>query len=500
MLIVVHLDRARLFRWQLALAEALRDGGHTGVVQFRATSEPLPVSLTSLLDFDAARLRTARDRFSALLRPADFANFTNTPKARCDLEIDLSATNDPAATRFRTLRPLYDGSVKDHALFHALLKGRAPQLMITDSDGYVWPVGLPALETPTRLAPSLDQSQSRLVEGLRLTVTRLASGERPQSAPQSFEPVDATKRSVLQSAANFTSQRAVRKFARVRDRISGDAARWHVAWRKITDAELPQPGVLKLSDFHILPDDGKRFYADPFAFAHEGKTHVFVEEFPDHTQKGIISHFTISDDDVATQPFPVLDEPHHLSYPQVFAEGGEIWMLPEAAASRGLDLYRAEQFPDRWVKAARILNEPVHDATLFSHLGHFWIAASTTAHQSSSWDSLSLFWSDKLLGPWRPHARNPVLIDAKSARPAGGLWHDGESLIRAAQDCSQNYGGQITLKRITGLDPRRFDEVTIGTISFAPENRILGPHTISRTGNIELIDLYARPSILRAGS
>ena len=499
MLIVVHLDRARLFRWQLALAEALRDRGHTGVVQFRATSEPLPVSLTSLLDFDAARLRTTRDRFSALLRPADFAKFSSAQSGIADLEIDLSTVVEPAQTSKRTLRPNFDGSPKDHALYHALLASRAPDLTVADSAGGVWPIGLPALETPARLAPSLDQTASRLVEGLVLIVARLASAERP---PQSAAPVpNAGKpQSVLSSATKFASKRMASKLSRAGDRVTGDAPKWHVAWRKIADAELPQPGILKLSAFHILPDDGKRFYADPFAFAHEGKTHVFVEEFPDHTQKGIISHVTISDDGVATQPFPVLDEPHHLSYPQVFAEGGEIWMLPEASSSGGLNLYRAEQFPDRWVKAARILNEPVHDATLFSHLGHCWIAASTTAHQSSSWDSLALFWSDKLLGPWRPHARNPVLIDAKSARPAGALWQDGESLIRAAQDCSQNYGGQITLKRITGLDPRRFDEVTIGTLSFAPESRILGPHTFSRAGNIELIDLYARPSFLRAGS
>lgn len=499
MRIVVHLDRARLFCWQLSSIQALHDGGHTAVVQFRDTSEPLPTSLTAILDFDAARIRSGPDRFSVRLVPQDFAKFAGPSTGQIDLEIDLSTVSAPAVTSQRTLRPLYDGSPKDTALFHALLDGRAPELAITDSAGGVWPIGLPALETPSRLAPSLDHTQSRLVEGLTLIVARIASSERPPAAAVAA-PVTSKARTVLGSASKFTSQRAVSKFARIRDRLTGDAPKWHVAWRKIVEGALPQPGILKISGFQILADDGNRFYADPFAFEHEGSTHVFVEEFPAQTNKGIISHFTISEHGAASLPIPVLDVPHHLSYPQVFTLGKEIWMLPEAAGGGGLDLYRAEGFPYRWVKQARIVDQPLHDATLFSHAGQFWIAASTTAYQSSSWDALSLFYSDTLTGPWRPHARNPVLVDARSARPAGPFWHDGETLMRAAQDCSKNYGGQITLKRITGLDPHHFDEVTIGAISISPKSGILGPHTISRAGGYELIDLYARPSFLRAGS
>ncbi len=502
--IVVHLDRARLFRWQLAVTEALRAAGHDMRVQFRDTQDALPVSLTAILDFDFARTRAGPERFSARLLAADFAAFSASRPApielEVELEIDLSTASAPAATSKRTLRPHFDGSPKDHALFHALLHGHAPLVTLADSNGHVWPIGRAALETPSRLAASLDQSISRLVEGVILTVARIAAGERPPPPPSTAGPVDASRRSLLRSAGTFASQRAYRKLGRVRERVGGDAPKWHVGWRKLANDALPQPGLLDVRDFQILPDDGQRYYADPFAFGHEGTTHVFIEEFPAHTQKGIISHFTISEDGNASKPAPVLNAPHHLSYPQVFAHGGEIWMLPEAAASGGLDLYRAERFPDRWVKAQRIIDVALHDATLFSHLGHFWIAAATTAYQSSSWDALSLFWSDKLTGPWRPHARNPVLVDATSARPAGAFWQDGGNLIRASQDCSRGYGGQMTLKHITTLDPRRFEEITLGPLSFARNSQILGPHTLTRAGGFELIDLYARLSVVRAGS
>ena len=508
--IVVSLDRARLFRWHLALIEALRAAGHAVTVRFRDSSEPLPTSLTAILDFDRVRNRSGIDRFSTRLSPDAFARDTASTARPSDLTIDLSSSDKVERLAGRIVRPLYDGSAKDYSLFHALLDGHAPHLALFDSDGNrTLDIGQPALEMPRRLATSLDQVTSRLVEGIAQQIAAIAAG-RPAAGTAAGEPAAGTpsdghqspvKRSILRSASAFASDRTGRKMRQARDKLTGDQLRWHTAWRRLPDgaAAWPQSGPLTLSDFRVIPDDGARFYADPFVFAREGVCHIFLEDLPDATGIGVISHTTIGADGIVARPRPVLETGRHLSYPFVFERDGHIWMLPEQSAGGGLELYRAAHFPDQWVHEGRLIDGRLHDATLFEHDGLLWIAAGSEAFQSSSWDALALYWATSLRGPWHPHARNPVVVDARAARPAGPLWqHDG-ALYRPAQDCSGGYGGAVTLNRITALTRDTFAEEAVGRISFGIGQNLLGPHTIGRGGGIEVVDIYARPGALRAG-
>lgn len=526
MRIHVYLDSARLFRWHLSLLELLAADGHVITVSFEDNSEPLPVSLTTLFDYDRARSRATNTRFSTRMDRQAFAPYlagkTGTkPATLADIALDLATSNKVTTRPERVLRPLYDGAIKDYALFHALLGQRAPTLAIADSlnAAAIWNIGLPAIETPWRIAASFDQVTSRLVQGLLRVTAKIAAGlkpcdERPEVPEDVPENGAGLRASILSSAGIFTASRAARKFTRVREKIARDAPKWHVAWRTIQENAMPEPGICNLADFRILADDGQRFFADPFVLVKNGERHVFVEELPKATGRGHISHFTISASGIASTPRPVLETPSHLSYPFVFEHGGEIWMLPESSAAGGLDLYRAEHFPDRWTKVARLIEGRIHDATLFSHEGRLWIAAGNETLQSATWDGLSLYSASALLGPWEAHPQNPVLIDARSARPAGSLWMAGGALYRPAQDCSQAYGGGLTLRRVTELTRERFSEEPAGHISFGPKihkpifhkpifhsqgGRILGPHTLSRAGDLEVMDLYASPSALRAG-
>jgi hypothetical protein len=500
MQIALYLDRARLFRWQLVLADELAKAGHSVAVQFRDTAEPLPTSFTVLLDLDRALGHEESERFSTRLDQVAFARFATGPSNASDLVIDLSTASRRWPDEGRTLRPLYDGSSKDFALFHALLNRRAPMLEVADTNGNaVWPIGLPGLQMPWLVAISIDETASRLIEGLLRIVGQIASGRTPHSPGIRHEEPVVADTSVLISANTFFAHKALRKFTRFNDLMMGDSPKWHVAWRMLDSADAPiRPCVLDVKDYRILPDDGRRYFADPFVHTKDGVHHVFVEEFPESTGKGVISHFTIDETGATPAPKVVLESDIHLSYPQVFAHGGEIWMLPEASASGGVDIYRAKPFPDTWVKEARLIEAPLHDATLLEHDGRLWIAASRATYQSSCWDSLVLYSAEQLLGPWQEHGGNPVLIDARSARPAGAPWREGDTLIRPAQDCSQEYGGQITLRQTTALSSSRFEEKTLGPVHFTHSSHILGPHTLARSGRLEVIDLYARPSALRA--
>ena len=104
---------------------------------------------------------------------------------------------------------------------------------------------------------------------------------------------------------------------------------------------------------------------------------------------------------------------------------------------------------------------------------------ATTASEGATGGSLYLFHAHDLLGPWKPHVRNPVKYDPSTARSAGTpFWHDG-SLYRPTQDCSTNYGSRIIITRINVLDSKSFDEVPVTSVSPLHGPLIDGVHTLS---------------------
>lgn len=512
MRITVLLDRARLFGWHLAVIEALRSAGHAVCIRFRETQEPLPTSLTAILDFDRARGHTSSDRFSTHLKPLDFETHDDLTGPPSAITLDLSSASTIQRLAGPVVRPVYDGSPKDYALFHALLDRHGPHLTLWHSE-YPSPfdIGTPALDTPSRLATSLDQTTSRLVEGI-VRFFRSSPERFPVAATASVLRPKDTESSILSSARGFLTARTLRKARRMSDMFSGNAPRWHVAWRALTDSVPVAPGTLHLPDYRVLADDSERCYSNPFILEHDGAAHVFVAELAEATGVSVISHVVLGAGKNQT-PQPVLKSASHLGYPFVFERDGHVWMMPGQSSGAGLDLYRCTDFPGTWVRECRLIDECIHNATLFEHSGLLWIAAGCQAFQSSASDGLALFWADALTGPWHPHALNPVVVDAHSARPAGALWRAGGQLYRPSQDCSgQDWSDQessgpdypggvaraLTVNRITGLTRDTFAEVTAGALSFPRNQHLLGPHAIGRGAGIEVIDLYARPSAIRA--
>jgi len=144
---------------------------------------------------------------------------------------------------------------------------------------------------------------------------------------------------------------------------------------------------------------------------------------------------------------------------------------------------------DKWRRVATFpLDRVIVDATLFQHDDHWWIAGSEPGIRGAS-SELHLWYAPALEGPWRAHPGNPVKVDIRSARPAGTPFHHEGALYRPAQDCSESYGGRISLNRVRVLNPTVYREETIGTVepeSDGPYTR--GIHTLSQVGDQTLID------------
>jgi hypothetical protein len=197
----------------------------------------------------------------------------------------------------------------------------------------------------------------------------------------------------------------------------------------------------------------------------------------------------------------MVDTGSHLSYPFVFEHGGEMWMVPESCSTASVDLYRAERFPDGWVKQATLVSGVVaSDATLFEHDGRWWMFATVQDGGGSYSDALHVWSAPELRGPWTPHRRNPVLVDLATARPGGRVVRRGQKLIRPFQDCRKGYGTALGLAEIIHLDDDRFEQRVETILRPGPLWSGHRLHTLNRAGPLECIDGSASPRKLLPAS
>lgn len=495
MRIAVLLDQARLFRWHLALIEALKAGGHDVSVRFRAGKDPLPTTLTVILDFDHARGHTSAERFSTHMVPEAFARLLRPDGSPSDVTLDLSTGTAAEPQAGPVVRPLYNGSERDYAFFHALFDRRPPHLAIWHSDWpHVFAIGRPALDDPLVLSKAFDQAISRLVEGLVRFFAEEAEFFRAAPPPPRSRSSRETE-PLLLSAFWYGWARTRRKLRRAADLFSGDGVRRYTAWRPISDTEPRPSGALQLAAFRIVEDDGARMFSDPCITEDKGVAHCFVTETPEATGVASVAHLTLGSRG-AGPARTILSSGDGLARAFVFPSDGDRWMLAERAAG-GVDLYRARRFPEDWVFETRLIAERLRSPTYFEYGGRRWLCGTSQAFESSEYDAFALYSADSVLGPWRAHRRNPVLVDGASAKPAGSLWRENGMLYRPGEDLIRPSGG-VSIKRVDALTGSDYEEEASGRIAFAQRQGLVGPSTLTRGGGFEAIDFFARPSAVRA--
>lgn len=266
---------------------------------------------------------------------------------------------------------------------------------------------------------------------------------------------------------------------------------WILAYALGEVAPSEQRGLHQLRPL-LPPKD--RFWADPFPVVHEGRRFVFFEDYAFATRRGAISVLEVDANGPVGLPRPALERPYHLSYPFVFRWRGELFMIPETAQNRTVELYRCESFPDRWTLEAVLLTGiRAVDATLHRAGEHWFMFVNIgTTEVTHCHDELWLFVAVSPLGPWRPHRMSPIVSDARRARPAGALFVSRGEVFRPAQDCSVRYGHGIAIQRILRLNELEFAEETVDRIEPDWSPGLLATHTYNRVEGLIVVDAMRR--------
>jgi hypothetical protein len=266
-------------------------------------------------------------------------------------------------------------------------------------------------------------------------------------------------------------------------RYSFNFDQWQLAYRFRSSPDDVNNSFYR---FNYLVPPKDKFWADPFAVKFEGKYFVFFEEYIYKDDKAHISVIELSKSG-ASEVTPVLKRDYHLSYPFMLHWNDRYYMIPETAGNKTIEVYAAERFPNEW-KLETVLFEGIaaRDATLFEVDGVWWMFVAIADTEFS--DELHLYYSESPLGPWKPHAKNPVKSDVRNSRPAGRPFYWKGNLYRPAQDSSVRYGYGMRINKIVELTPAEFREEEVSQVLPKWRKDLRGTHTLNICDDLTIID------------
>ena len=489
MRIVVHLSETEIRHWHLQLVERLATlpGATVAVWLSSQGTSAFPAGTEALFQLEAVLYGLNGLGAAQRAGTGDLARFPSSTGEDADLLIDISG-NAPSRPG-RRLSLTYNSEPGETALLAAIMDKRTVIAALVEN-GRIVASGRTGTEYPGIVLASYQDMVSRTITLITATLANGGPGKLPVLPDETVMTGEAAHGArVATLAAKALARNIVRRIYWLCYR----SPHWRTGWRRIKGGDLFDLRAHPAGGWTDLPDDGKRFYADPFPIVKDGKVTLFVEDFIHSLGKGIISAVPFGPDGPQGKPEPVLEEDCHLSYPFVFEREGEMWMIPETNQRGTIELFRATAFPKGWVgEAVLVSGVSASDATIVEHAGRWWMFATVRDGGGAFSDALHLWSAPDFKGPWTAHPKNPVLVDIASARPAGRMVVRAGQLLRPVQDCRKGYGNALGIARVTRLDEDGFDQVVETILTAGPQWPGTRLHTVNSAGGFEFIDGSAR--------
>lgn len=249
-----------------------------------------------------------------------------------------------------------------------------------------------------------------------------------------------------------------------------------------------------LEKFNIIKNRKNRFIADPFVIKAKNKNYIFVEDYSFKNKKGFISCYEIDND---REKFlgKVVEEDFHLSFPFLFRYEEKLYMCPETHEKNEIRIYECLEFPIKWQYLKTLKkNICAVDTLLFQKNSLWWLLTNTDNNNINSFSELSIFYSDEgpLTNNWKPHKKNPVIVDANIARN-GGLILDNDLIYRVNQKVGFNtYGREFDINLIKSINENDFIEEKIDNIKPNFFKNIYGTHHMVYNEDYCVVDFVKR--------
>ena len=243
-----------------------------------------------------------------------------------------------------------------------------------------------------------------------------------------------------------------------------------------------------------VPKD--EFWADPFLFKYKRQDYVFFENYSYKSKRGKISCSRVENGKLV-DIVDVLDLDYHLSYPYIFEEDGDIFMMPETGENKRLEIYKCFRFPDKWeLYTTAFEGENVADAFFYNdHLNQKWLFLNkVVAPNTDRTSELYIYKADSLkLNKLVPHKQNPVIIDSRVARNGGAIFSYEGCVFRPSQRNEDGiYGKALNINRIEKLTIDTYLEETVKIIRPNFQNKLKCIHHLHQIDNTFVVDAIVR--------
>lgn len=213
------------------------------------------------------------------------------------------------------------------------------------------------------------------------------------------------------------------------------------------------------SDTSLWNPNALSILADPFLFVHNDELFLFYEHQDKFIGgKGRICMRKTKDLRTWTDEVTVLEEPFHLSFPNVFEEDGIIYMLPETGGGKYIGLYEAQDGTlEHWKLKKKLIEDdvPWYDSDIYKKDGVYYLF---TSRDDDIEQEQHLFVADSLFGPYKEHPCSPIYKGRDGGRNAGSIISYNGDLFRPVQGCLNSYGEQTSIMKIEMITPTEYEE------------------------------------------
>lgn len=250
------------------------------------------------------------------------------------------------------------------------------------------------------------------------------------------------------------------------------------------------------AEFTVVKNPWWGWAADPFFFEDGGTTYLFAEIYSFIKQKGCLGYCTLKNGRFSGWK-KAIEEPHHLSYPFIWRDEKGIFICPESFMDRKISIYKAVDFPNKWVKDSVIADGCTLSDTTFIDKGG--VKYGLTFDHMKKPPQLLLF---RMKDGRAEFAGEPVSTDNSLARPGGRIYPSSIGDIRVGQNGVGNYGSGLAFLK-TVIDYPNLREELLERWSAADvrldkrPGDMRGIHTYNRLGDNETVDiLFYKTSLL----
>lgn len=205
--------------------------------------------------------------------------------------------------------------------------------------------------------------------------------------------------------------------------------------------------------------------ADPFLFVHKDTLFLFFEA-KRYLDDGVIQMVSTQDLVHWSKPQTVLEEHGiHLSYPFVFEDCGNIYMIPETGADHSIRLYKAtDDHFSSFVLEKKLMDRTdgfenikydYADSSILRKDGLYYLI--TSYHTGTTYKA-EIYCSKDLFGEYVPFQNNPICESLKYGRCGGGFVEKDGKIYRVTQDCEGGYGENVHLMEVDELTKDSYKE------------------------------------------